>query len=157
MRRIEGGEHVPVLMMTGLDDSDSINRVYEVGATDFITKPIAWPMLGHRVRYVLRANRAFLDLTQSQARLTNAQRIAQLGHWEWHMATEQVQRSEEDVPHSRADAATAALPRTRLSSTVVHADDRGMVEDAIYAALHRHSPSAGFPHRASGRRRSHRA
>ena len=50
LRKLEGGEHAPVLMMTGLDDSDSINRAYQVGATDFITKPIAWPMLGHRVR-----------------------------------------------------------------------------------------------------------
>ena len=50
LRELEGGEHVPVLMITGLEDSDSINRAYEVGATDFITKPITWPVLGHRVR-----------------------------------------------------------------------------------------------------------
>ncbi|HLM75138.1 MAG TPA: response regulator, partial [Polyangiaceae bacterium] len=56
LRRLQGGERVPVLMMTGLDDVDSIKRVYEVGATDFITKPIAWPMLSHRVTYMLRAN-----------------------------------------------------------------------------------------------------
>ena len=95
LRRIEGGDHVPVLMMTGLDDSDSINRSYEVGATDFITKPVAWPMLGHRVRYLLRANRAFLDLTQSQARLVDAQRIAQLGHWDWHVGADRVECSDE--------------------------------------------------------------
>ena len=41
LRKLPGGEHAPVLMMTGLDDSDSINRAYQVGATDFITKPIA--------------------------------------------------------------------------------------------------------------------
>src|SRR5689334_17485118 len=58
LRKLEAGKHVPVLMMTGLDDSDSINRAYEVGATDFITKPIAWPLLRHRVRYMLRAGRA---------------------------------------------------------------------------------------------------
>jgi DNA-binding response OmpR family regulator len=95
LRGLEGGEHIPVLMMTGLDDAESINRAFEVGATDFITKPIAWPMLAHRVRYLLRSNRAFLDLAQSEARLANAQRIAKLGHWEWDLATGQVQRSEE--------------------------------------------------------------
>ena len=41
LRKLEGGDHAPVLMMTALDDSDSINRAYEAGATDFITKPIA--------------------------------------------------------------------------------------------------------------------
>ncbi len=61
LRKLEGGEDVPVLMMTGLDDADSISRVYEVGATDFITKPVTWDLLTHRVNYVLRSNRAFLD------------------------------------------------------------------------------------------------
>ncbi|MBP1610516.1 MAG: Sensory response regulator, partial [Acidobacteria bacterium] len=31
-------EVIPILIMTALDDMDSINRAYEVGATDFITK-----------------------------------------------------------------------------------------------------------------------
>ena len=60
LRKLEGGEDVPVLMMTGLHDADSLNRVYAVGATDFITKPVMWAMLTHRVNYVLPANRAFL-------------------------------------------------------------------------------------------------
>ena len=139
LRRLKGGASVPILMMTGLDDSDSINRVYEVGATDFITKPIAWPMLSHRVSYVLRANRAFLELTQSQARLTNAQRIAQLGHWEWHVTTDAVQRSEEVcriLGRSPQD-----MPSTHDAFLdVIHPDDRSPVEDALYATLHRQRP-----------------
>jgi len=38
-------ELLPILIMTSLDDADSINRAYEVGATDFITKPINWVIL----------------------------------------------------------------------------------------------------------------
>ena len=139
LRRLEGGACVPILMMTGLDDSDSINRVYEVGATDFITKPIAWPMLSHRVHYVLRANRAFLDLTQSQARLTNAQRIAQLGHWEWHVGTDAVQRSEEVC--RILGRSPQELPATHDAFLeVIHAEDRHLVDDALYATLHRERP-----------------
>jgi diguanylate cyclase (GGDEF)-like protein len=66
IRKIPGGEHVPVVMMTGLDDTASIHRAYEAGATDFITKPINWVILGYRVSYVLRASRAFLDLWRSE-------------------------------------------------------------------------------------------
>ena len=134
LRTLAGGELVPVLMMTGLDDSDSINRAYEVGATDFITKPIAWPMLGHRVRYLVRANRAFLDLTESQARLVNAQRIAQLGHWEWDIASDRMRGSEEiyrilgQTPERFPDTYAAFLE-------VVHPDDRPSVKDAMYATL----------------------
>jgi len=66
IRKIPGGEHVPVVMMTGLDDMASIHRAYDAGATDFITKPINWVILGYRVSYVLRAGRAFLDLWRSE-------------------------------------------------------------------------------------------
>ena len=139
LRKLEGGDHVPVLMMTGLDDSDSINRAYEAGATDFIAKPIAWPMLGHRVRYLLRANRAFVDLTQSQARLTSAQRIAQLGHWEWDVASDKMRRSEEvyrilgHTPEQLSDRRLSFLE-------IIHPEDRLSVEDSVDAALHRQQP-----------------
>jgi diguanylate cyclase (GGDEF)-like protein len=66
IRKLPGGDRVPVLMMTGLDDLTSIHRAYEVGATDFATKPINWVVLGYRVGYLLRASRAFLDLSRGE-------------------------------------------------------------------------------------------
>lgn len=65
LRSRPGGAHVPVLMVTGLDDVESINRAYDVGATDFITKPIKWANLKHHVRYMLRAAHAMVDLSNS--------------------------------------------------------------------------------------------
>ncbi|WP_447977084.1 response regulator [Candidatus Nitrospira bockiana] len=62
LRRLPGGERTPVVMVTALDDFDSISRAYEAGATDFITKPINAIILGHRVRYMLRASRALEEL-----------------------------------------------------------------------------------------------
>ncbi len=49
--------HLPVLMMTGLEDDASIARAYHAGATDFVSKPFRPVLLGHRVRYMLRARR----------------------------------------------------------------------------------------------------
>ncbi len=66
IRRISGGERVPVLMITALDDMDSINRAYAVGATDFITKPLNWTLLVHRVNYLLRSSRAMESLEASR-------------------------------------------------------------------------------------------
>lgn len=66
IRRRPGGEHTPVLMVTGLDDIDSINRAFEVGATDFVSKPINWRVLSHHVRYLYRAGRAMIELRTSQ-------------------------------------------------------------------------------------------
>jgi signal transduction histidine kinase len=67
LRTLPGGEHTPVLVVTGLDDTESIRRAYEVGATDFITKPLNWDILSHRVRYMLRASRAMEDLRKKEA------------------------------------------------------------------------------------------
>ena len=38
VRHLPGCDAVPILIMTALDDLNSINRAYEAGATDFITK-----------------------------------------------------------------------------------------------------------------------
>ena len=56
------GDRTPVIMVTGLEDFDSITQAYEAGATDFVTKPINAVVLSHRVRYMLRASRALGDL-----------------------------------------------------------------------------------------------
>ncbi|MBF0165592.1 MAG: EAL domain-containing protein [Magnetococcales bacterium] len=45
--------HIPVLMITGLNDDDSVDRAFEAGAADFITKPIHWAILRNRVHYLL--------------------------------------------------------------------------------------------------------
>ena len=68
---------VPILMATGLDDADSIARAYEVGATDFIAKPLNWLMLSQRIRYMLRAAHAFDELRQNQERLVLAKNAAE--------------------------------------------------------------------------------
>jgi PAS domain S-box-containing protein len=72
LRRLPGGERTPVLMVTGLEDLDSIHRAYEVRATDFVTKPINWAILSHRIRYMLRASQAIEELYASQEALRKA-------------------------------------------------------------------------------------
>ena len=67
--RAEAGALLPIVVVTGMDDLASIERAYESGATDFISKPINWGLLGYRVRYLLRANQNLLDLRKAQARM----------------------------------------------------------------------------------------
>jgi diguanylate cyclase (GGDEF)-like protein len=59
---------IPVLLVTGHDDVDSIQHAYDVGATDFIAKPINWSLLGHRLRYVVRNYRVLQSLDLAKAR-----------------------------------------------------------------------------------------
>ena len=66
LRERRDARHVPIVMATGLDDMGSIDAAYAAGATDFISKPINWALLRHRMRYVLRASQAALDLGTSE-------------------------------------------------------------------------------------------
>ncbi len=61
------GAAVPVIMVTGSDDLAAVTHAYEAGATDFVSKPINWPILGHRVLYVLRASDAIARLRIADA------------------------------------------------------------------------------------------
>ncbi len=62
-----GGALVPIVMVTGGDDIEAVTSAYEAGATDFVSKPINWPILGHRVLYVLRASDAIARLRIADA------------------------------------------------------------------------------------------
>jgi predicted signal transduction protein with EAL and GGDEF domain/DNA-binding response OmpR family regulator len=95
LRKLPGGDRVPVVMMTGLDDVKSIEHAFEVGASDFITKPLNWAILPHRVRYMLRASKAINHLDQNQRRLSNAQRIGEMGDWQWDVRLDRVVPSEQ--------------------------------------------------------------
>lgn len=70
IREDADGAHVPILMVTGLEDVESVNRSYSVGATDFIQKPINWALLAHRIRYVLRVSSTYQKLRISEAKNT---------------------------------------------------------------------------------------
>ena len=69
--------YVPIVVATSLDDLPSIARAYDAGATDFIPKPLNWLVLNHRVRYILRASRAFEALRRNQAQLILAKEAAE--------------------------------------------------------------------------------
>ncbi|WP_239649773.1 GGDEF domain-containing response regulator [Methylocucumis oryzae] len=90
IREIDDFALLPIVMITGADDYDSISKSYLLGATDFIAKPINWTTLSHRLRYLLRASSALTLLAKSEAELRMAQKIAHLGSWEWVFSEEKV-------------------------------------------------------------------
>jgi diguanylate cyclase (GGDEF)-like protein/PAS domain S-box-containing protein len=139
LRQIPEARSVPVIMATGLDDIDSINRAYEVGATDFITKPVNWALLGHRIRYMLRAGRAMTELRRSEARLANAQRIAKLGNWEWDIERNSLRCSEETYRIFGLRPPQAGSSYDAFFNAV-HPADRDAARTALELALRRGKP-----------------
>ena len=139
LRGSVGGNRVPILMMTGLDDTEAIAGAYEHGATDFIMKPLNPTILSHRVRYMLRGSRTLDAFLRSEARLGLAQRIAKIGNWEWQ-------------PHTGQFSASAELCRLMgirlqdFSGTLdaflqaVAAEDRERVEQSLKRILTDRTP-----------------
>ncbi len=95
LRALPDGDSIPVIMMTGLNDDDSVRKAYEAGATQFISKPIHWANLAHQMNYILRAKKTLERLRESETRLAEAQRIAGIGSWELDTASGEMHWSEE--------------------------------------------------------------
>ncbi len=134
LRKLPGGSRVPVVMMTGLDDVESIERAFEVGASDFLTKPIHWTLLPHRVRYILRASAAINDIEQNRRRLSNAQRIGDMGDWAWDVALDQVVPSEQAWHILGAPALPGGICSAAFIASV-HPEDTPRVREAFAGVI----------------------
>ena len=67
LRQSAPGRYAPIVMITGHDDADSVDRAYDAGATDFMSKPLNWPLIAHRLRYLLRNAESLRQLDQREA------------------------------------------------------------------------------------------
>jgi EAL domain-containing protein (putative c-di-GMP-specific phosphodiesterase class I)/PleD family two-component response regulator len=56
-------ESIPIIIATGLDDQDSIDKAFLVGATDYVTKPINWSILKRRIQHYIDSNEKRLLLS----------------------------------------------------------------------------------------------
>lgn len=120
-------EHLPIVMLTALDDQKSIDEAYFSGATDFITKPLNMPLLPHRVRHLLRSAMTFQQLMTSRETLLNTQKLAGLGDWTLDSSGALLECSEQ----FRALLGIGRPPRPASALLArVHPEDRARVEAA---------------------------
>jgi len=69
IRKMPQGESIPIMIVTGSNDRQSIDLGFEAGATQYKTKPVNWSLLGRDVHYMLRASNAFNALKRQEDRL----------------------------------------------------------------------------------------
>ncbi|MBA6414234.1 EAL domain-containing protein [Parahaliea sp. F7430] len=69
IRQMPMGATIPIMIVTGSDDRESIDKGFEAGATQYKTKPVNWSLLGRDVQYMLRASDAFNALKRQEDRL----------------------------------------------------------------------------------------
>lgn len=61
-----------VIVQTGREDVEAIDRAFRLGATSFVTKPLNWRLFSYQILHVLRASRAARPLQS----LVDSQRSA---------------------------------------------------------------------------------
>lgn len=135
LRRNPAMADVPIIMITGLSDIDSINRAFEAGATDFIVKPVNYRILIRRLSFILRAGQNTAELRKSKLKLAEAQRIARLGYWVWDKNLQRFQISEHlaelcGITPEDFDGTLEGFMK------LIHPDDRYLVKNVINAAGH---------------------
>jgi diguanylate cyclase (GGDEF)-like protein/PAS domain S-box-containing protein len=138
IRADEWSRNIPVVMLTGLEDTESIQRAYQAGATDFITKPVNWQILNQRLQYIQRASENTQKLLSSEARLAHAQRISNLGSWEIDLAGIVTHLSDETRQVFRLPEEEITLETLSRS---IHPEDLQLIGDARSRAL-----AAGDPY-----------
>jgi diguanylate cyclase (GGDEF)-like protein len=58
LQEMPHAKDIPVLMITALEDSQSIERAFAAGASDYISKPIHLAVVNQRVKRIIEATRA---------------------------------------------------------------------------------------------------
>ncbi|MEH6639597.1 MAG: EAL domain-containing protein [Porticoccaceae bacterium] len=138
LRAFPQGESVPIIIVTGSGDIEAAERALEVKATDFVNKPVKWPVLVQRIRHILHAARTFMELKRSQQRLLSAQQMANLGYWDLDIASRVLQVSEQAYN-------IVGLPQGNISSLqeyleVIHEEDREIFKAKVSAGLVKGEP-----------------
>jgi len=127
-----------VLMMTCLDDMESIDGAFTAGATDFITKPINWRLLSQRVRYALRLLAMQRAIRHNEVQLAQAQRLAKVAYWEYDAAAGEFRWS-----HGMRELLGIADTRSpHWLAELIHPEDADQVATALNAAFNERAPYA---------------
>ena len=132
MRKRRDTRDIPVMVLTGLGDMESINRAFESGATDFIVKPVNYAVLSSRVQFQLRVAADLRELHISQGWLASVQRIAGIGYWQWDSSTDSIVVSEQLVDMLALGSATN-LSRLDDFIDLIHPQDQEFIRNKIVA------------------------
>jgi diguanylate cyclase (GGDEF)-like protein/PAS domain S-box-containing protein len=124
----------PVIMVTARTEGADIVEAFRLGANDYVTKPVDFPVALARIATHVSHKWVVEDLRDSEERFALAVRGANDGLWDWNLTTNAVYWS----PRWKAmlgyeESEISATPQEWL--TRVHPEDRARVEAALAAHI----------------------
>jgi signal transduction histidine kinase len=108
LRAIPGGQLVPIMVTTSLEDTLSIERAYKEGATGFATKPLNWTSEVHHLRFMMLAS----DTAKALRRQTEALEVQ--------IAAKEKARAELSEVHEQLVAASRKAGMAEVAAGVLH-------------------------------------
>jgi len=78
IRKLSGGSDISIVMVTALEDAESIAKSYDLGATDFISKPINWDTFPYRIQYLIKARSAIVEIKHHKLHLEYMEHISRI-------------------------------------------------------------------------------
>ncbi len=126
---------LPVIMVSAKDDSEGIVEALQMGANDYITKPVDFPVALARIQTHLSHRQVKLALKESEERYALALAGANDGLWDWDLRTDQMYYS------ARWRAMLGIVDTERVLPTPeewfgrVHPDDLKLLKDELESHL----------------------
>jgi diguanylate cyclase (GGDEF)-like protein/PAS domain S-box-containing protein len=134
VREARSHTQLPIIMVTARTDGADIVDAFRLGANDYVTKPIDFPVALARIGTHLSHKWAVEDLRESEERYALAVQGANDGIWDWNLITNEVYwsaRWKAMLGHDEADIGVS--PDEWF--TRVHHDDIAAVRGALQAHL----------------------
>ncbi len=133
----KAGSESSFILLTGMGDKQTVIEALREGADDYLTKDeLSSDVLDRSLHNVMERRRAKEAIRKSEASLSEAQRLARIGNWDWDIVNDQVTWSDEIYRiFGLEPQETEASYENFLS--IVHPEDREMIANSIANALNK--------------------
>ena len=123
---------LPIIMVTALGESERVVEALNLGANDYISKPVDFPVALARIKAQIERKRGEDALRQSEERYALAARGTNDGLWDWDLETQRVYFSTRwKAMLGYGDAEIGDSPEEWMSR--VHNEDRGPLQAELAA------------------------
>lgn len=123
LRESHTAAELPIIMVTAASQSENVVEALELGANDYVTKPLDFPVVLARIRNQVARKRAEETLRESEERFALAMQGANDGLWDWNLVTNEMYFSprwksmlgyaEDDIAHTPGEWFDRIAPEDR--------------------------------------------